>query len=114
MKKCKKCGIMISDTAGDYCNDCIERSKFIGEEKFLNTFSNFMMVFGVIASIILACTIVVVEKKTYMGEYSFTDKEFSFTGLTITLTTLISSILFPLLMKLFVKMSVNIREISKK
>lgn len=105
---------MISDSSGDYCEKCVNQSVFIGEEKALNFLSNLIMVLGIISSIIMAFTIIVIKQEQYFGEYLYTNEKVSITGIAITISTLIFSILFSLLLKLFVRISSNIREIANK
>lgn len=114
MKECLKCGAMISDSSGDYCEKCANQSVFIGEEKALNFLSNLIMVLGIISSIIMAFTIIVIKQEQYFGGYLYTNEKVSITGIAITISTLIFSILFSLLLKLFVRVSSNIREIANK
>ena len=83
-------------------------------EKALNFLSNLIMVLGIISSIIMAFTIIVIKQEQYFGEYLYTNEKVSITGIAITISTLIFSILFSLLLKLFVRISSNIREIANK
>lgn len=114
MKACKGCGMMISDTAGDFCEKCQKvvrkknmESEFNNQEKTVSVLADILLVLGIIATLIMLFTIVVT------GEYSF-NKEFSLIGLAITVSTLFLSVLFWALLKLSVGVSVNVRKIAEK
>ena len=113
MKPCKGCGTMISDSAGDFCERCLTKSKFNNVEKTVNILSNLILAFGVIASIVMSFSIIMVEKAESFGRFTYSDKEFSPTGLIIVISTLLSSVLLWALLKLAIDVSVNIREIAK-
>lgn len=113
MKPCKGCGTMISDSAGDFCERCLTKSKFNNVEKTVNILSNLLLTLGVIASIVMSFSIVVVEKAESFGRFTYSKKEFSPIGLVIVVSTLFSSILLWALLKLAIDVSVNIRTIAK-
>ena len=104
---------MISDSAGDFCERCLTKSKFNNVEKTVNILSNLLLTLGVIASIVMSFSIVVVEKAESFGRFTYSKKEFSPIGLVIVVSTLFSSILLWALLKLAIDVSVNIRTIAK-
>ena len=59
---------MISDSAGDFCERCLTKSKFNNVEKTVNILSNLLLTLGVIASIVMSFSIVVVEKFYILGK----------------------------------------------
>ena len=114
MKKCLKCGAMISDNSGDYCATCTDHVKFTKEEKIINSISNIIMVLGIISSIVMAFTMIIVKEEKTFGQFSYTSREFNPLGLVITISTFVASIFFPIIIKLFVGISANIRHITNK
>ena len=82
------------------------KSKFSNIEKTIYLLSNVLLIIGIIVSIIMLFSIVIVE--------TVFSTKFSLMGLAITISTLFSSILFWALLRLAVEVSVNIREILKK
>lgn len=113
MKVCESCGRLISDNAGKLCESCLRKSKFNSIEKMVNILSNLLLTLGVIASIIMSFSIVMVEKAESFGRFTYSEKEFSPIGLVIVVSTLFSSILLWALLKLVIDVSVNIRAIAK-
>ena len=106
MKYCEKCGRFVEDNAGNLCEKCLMKSKFSNIEKTIYLLSNVLLIIGIIVSIIMLFSIVIVE--------TVFSTKFSLMGLAITISTLFSSILFWALLRLAVEVSVNIREILKK
>ena len=113
MKPCKGCGNVINDNAGDFCERCLIKSKFNGIERTINILSNVLLILGVVASVIMSFTIIMVEKTSGFGHLTYTEKEFSPIGFAIVIATLLSSVLLWALLKLAIDVSVNIREIAK-
>lgn len=121
-KKCLKCGISITDGSSDYCYHCLKNdypnwvttkegtnttpkglNVYRTEESTLIVIGNITVILGVIASIILAFTII---HNKYTG--------FNPTGLVITISTLLSSIITWAVLLCIAKTSKNIREIRNK
>ena len=95
MKKCLKCGTMISDTANDYCEKCLEKNKLTTCEKTLDVLSDIILVVGIISSLIMLLTIITTLE-----------------GAIITIATIFSTILLWGLLSWAVQLSVNIRKIA--
>lgn len=97
MKKCLKCGTMISDTAGDYCDNCSGENKLTACERALEVLSSLIIVIGVTSSIVLLVTI---------GK--------TLEGIIITISTIFSTALLWALLSCAVQTSANIRKIASK
>lgn len=122
-KKCLRCGCDMKDSsASDYCSSCMNNeypdwvttkgnpntvpkglNLYRTEESTLIVIANIVIILGVLASIILAFTVI---HDKYMG--------FNPTGLVITLSTLLSSIVTWAVLLCIAKTSKNIREIRNK
>lgn len=122
-KKCLRCGCDMNETsASDYCSSCVNNeypdwvttkgnpnrvpkglNVYRTEESTLIIIANIVIALGVLASMILAFTIIYDK---YMG--------FNPTGLAITISTLLSSIVIWAVLLCIAKISKNIREIRNK
>lgn len=122
-KKCLRCGCDMKESpASDYCSNCVKNdypdwvttkedanavpkglNVYRTEESTLIVIGNIVIVLGVLASMILAFTI---THNKYTG--------FNPTGLAITISTLLSSIVTWAVLLCIAKTSKNIREIRNK
>lgn len=115
MKQCKKCGTLIDNNDGDFCQKCISEGALTIHEKWLSFFSKFFLIGGILATIIMAFTLVVVEEDYYgVYDYHSTVRKFSLSGFIITLSTFLSSLLSWAFLSCIVKMSVNTRTMIYK
>ena len=78
-------------------------------ENTLSNIADFILFFGIIATIACAFTLIYVET----GHY-FTSKEFSPTGLGITLVVFISTLISWSVMKTLANISISLKEINSK
>lgn len=102
-------------------NDCCSNENDINPldfnkfEKTINVVSDIILVIGIISSIILAFTNIIVEEEGYYASgWGWTRNEFNPMGLVATLSTLISSILLWAGLKVYTGISLNVRKMSNK
>ena len=123
-KQCKKCGKKLDNDFSDYCLDCLKfsYSKLVKEkqeqkedsvlnscnkeEATLIVIANIVLTIGIIASIVLTFF----KQKTAYEIYG----DIQYTGLAITLSTLLSSVVTWAVLLCIAKISKNIREIRNK
>ena len=120
-KQCKKCGKKLDNEFSDYCLDCLKFSYSTlvkekqeqKEDSILNSCNKEEGTLIVIANIILTIGIIASIVLTFIMAY---DKygDIQYTGLVITLSTLLSSIVTWAVLLCIAKISKNIREIRNK
>lgn len=120
-KQCKKCGKKLDNEFSDYCLDCLKFSYSTlvkekqgqKEDSILNSCNKEEGTLIVIANIILTIGIIASIVLTFIIAY---DKygDIQYTGLVITLSTLLSSIVTWAVLLCIAKISKNIRDIKNK
>ena len=120
-KQCKKCGKKLDNDFSDYCLDCLKfsYSKLVKEKQeqkedsVLNSCNKEEATLIVIANIVLTIGIIASIVLTFIMAY---DKygDIQYTGLAITLSTLLSSVVTWAVVLCIAKISKNIREIRNK
>ena len=120
-KQCKKCGKKLDNVVSDYCFDCLKSSysKLVKEKQeqkedsVLNSCNKEEATLIVIANIVLTIGIIASIVLTFIMAY---DKygDIQYTGLVITLSTLLSSIVTWAVLLCIAKISKNIRDIKNK
>ena len=120
-KQCKKCGKKLDNDFSDYCLDCLKFSYSTlvkekqgqKEDSILNSCNKEEGTLIVIANIILTIGVIASIVLTFIMAY---DKygDIQYTGLVITLSTLLSSIVTWAVLLCMAKISKNIREIRNK
>ena len=120
-KQCKKCGKKLDNVVSDYCFDCLKSSysKLVKEKQeqkedsVLNSCNKEEASLIVIANIVLTIGIIASIVLTFIMAY---DKygDIQYTGLAITLSTLLSSVVTWAVLLCIAKISKNIREIRNK
>ena len=118
---CKKCGKKLDNDFSDYCLDCLKFSYSTlvkekqgqKEDSILNSCNKDEGTLIVIANIILTIGVIASIVLTFIMAY---DKygDIQYTGLVITLSTLLSSIVTWAVLLCIAKISKNIREIRNK
>ena len=120
-KQCKKCGKKLDNVVSDYCFDCLKSSysKLVKEKQeqkedsVLNSCNKEEATLIVIANIVLTIGIIASIVLTFImayGKYG----DIQYTGLAITLSTLLSSVVTWAVLLCIAKISKNIREIRNK
>lgn len=109
MKKCSICGKLISDSSEDLCEDCKKMKEFTWEETFLNSLASVIIILGTLPSFVMFF----IELDTIELSTVFEGNP-DYSNLLIPVITFISSLIIPTIIRLFVRISRNIRLMSIK